>query len=426
MEHNYLRSRIRDRNQMKRLILLMATVFLPLFTSAQGTFTAISCNRIDVNNIINGPIHVAVDGDTIQIPAGSCTWSSSIAVPNSVGISIVGSGTPNIGSSTPGAGTVNTSITNGGFTLNPVFGNAISRISTINFLPGTGSPINVNGTCAAGGCPNLRLDNLTFPSSWAAVGLSDGSVANVTNMWGVADHNTIGDVAPSTAYLNFLTLGNGNWGGIGNWGDNSWAQPDTMGTNQTFFLENNIFNFSLGTDTDNSGTNGGGARLACRFNTFNNVSFVGVCSGHGTDTTGRPRGTRQWEGYYNTGSCPSNNTQGCGSAWPGRAGLGVSFANTFTNIGGANWKALNGMGPQRRWRADAPYLGCNGLSPFDTNDGVTYFTGTIGSVSGIGTGNWTINDSGSPGWSINQWATNGSGYEIYDVTQNYGLYISSN
>ena len=47
---------------------------------AQGTFTAASCNRSDVNAVINGPTHTAVNGDTIIIPAGSCTWTSGITI----------------------------------------------------------------------------------------------------------------------------------------------------------------------------------------------------------------------------------------------------------------------------------------------------------------------------------------------------------
>ena len=39
---------------------------------------AASCSQADVNAVINGPLHTAVDGDTIQIPRGSCTWNSGI------------------------------------------------------------------------------------------------------------------------------------------------------------------------------------------------------------------------------------------------------------------------------------------------------------------------------------------------------------
>src|SRR5271156_1986064 len=77
---------------------------------AQGTFTAASCNRSDVNAVINGPTHTAVDGDTINIPAGSCTWNTGIKI-SGVGISIIGAGNPNVGSEATGAGSSVTTIT---------------------------------------------------------------------------------------------------------------------------------------------------------------------------------------------------------------------------------------------------------------------------------------------------------------------------
>ena len=161
-----------------RLITMKKLLILTLFTSclaltpparSQGTFTAASCNQSDVNAVINGPTHKAVDGDTIKIPAGSCTWTGGVTVPNGIGISIIGSGTPNSSPSSSGAGTVNTILTGGQITMSPTFGNQLSRISLINFKPGSGAPVTVNGTCTSNGCPNLRLDNLIFPTSWEKV-----------------------------------------------------------------------------------------------------------------------------------------------------------------------------------------------------------------------------------------------------------------
>src|SRR6516165_5976342 len=70
------------------LVLLVTSLAAPLW--AQGTYTAVSCNQSDVNAVINGPTHTAVDGDTINVPSGSCTWTSSLSV--SKGISIIGAG----------------------------------------------------------------------------------------------------------------------------------------------------------------------------------------------------------------------------------------------------------------------------------------------------------------------------------------------
>lgn len=422
---------------MQRPIYVFIAFFLALFpvlapfAKAQGTHTAASCNQSDVNAVINGPTHTAVDGDTIIIPPGSCTWTSGITVPSGIGISIIGAGTPNTGAGTFGAGTSTTKITFNStgsiFAMNPVYGNSTSRISLLTFLPGTAValfPITVVGTCAAGGCPNIRLDNLVIPTSWIGH-MSTASFGLVGNMFGVIDHNTVGDTNPGSSYLNFLNVGHASWQGVGAFGDNSWASPDTFGTAQTLFLENNIFNWSQATDTV-SGAGMGGARFACRFNQAPHIGPFGICTGHGTDTTGRPRGNRQWEGYWNTGTCDDSHT-GCGSAWTGRSGVGMSFANTFTNSGSGYFKGLADLTAQRRWRPDQPWGPCDGSAPWDTNQGTIYYNGTIGSLSGGGSAPWTVIHSGSPGWTTNQWVQwSGAPYSMHDVTLNGGFEIAAN
>lgn len=52
------------------------------------TYTATSCNHSEVNAVTNGPTHTAVNGDPINIPAGSCRWTSGITVPSNIGLSI--------------------------------------------------------------------------------------------------------------------------------------------------------------------------------------------------------------------------------------------------------------------------------------------------------------------------------------------------
>src|SRR5580704_15434688 len=85
---------------------VLLALLLSAFTAslvAQGTYTAKSCNQSDVNAVINGPTHTAVNGDIIQVPSGTCTWTSNIVVPSNIGISILGAGTPNSTSATTGA-----------------------------------------------------------------------------------------------------------------------------------------------------------------------------------------------------------------------------------------------------------------------------------------------------------------------------------
>src|SRR4051812_7606799 len=53
-----------------REALFVVIVVFAVVPARAATFTAASCNRADVNAVINGPTHTAVNGDVIQIPAG--------------------------------------------------------------------------------------------------------------------------------------------------------------------------------------------------------------------------------------------------------------------------------------------------------------------------------------------------------------------
>ena len=399
-----------------------------------------SANQTDVNTLIAGPLHTIADGESLLMPPcpiNTCAWAAGITI-SGKGVQIYGSGTQDTGSVCTnisqagcGSGVPTTIITDnaGGsslFVFRPTFGSSLSRLSTLNLIPGTTSavPISFGGTCTASGCPNVRLDNTTT-TNWFGLGIAGNSYVYAANVWGVFDHNHVSYAnVTSGSAPTFVDIGHGHWMGVGNWGDNSWAGASTFGTQQELYLENNIIDGVVGTDAeifDGVGTWGGG-RYVCRFNYFPQINVNGACTGHGTDTTGRPRGTRQWEAYGNYLVC-ANASQGCNSAWPGRAGVGRSFGNTVIQSGGS-FKGLGGPDTQRQYRPDSPWLGCDGLGPFDTNDGVIYYSGVVGAVSGYGLGapGGTITDASFPGLTN----TIGARYSFVDTTQpSFGFPLSS-
>lgn len=350
---------------------LLAFAALPLM--GQSIVTAASCNESDVNAVIHGPTHVAIDGDTILIPAGSCTWTSTLSV--GVGITIQGAGAANNLPSQVGPGTATTSIlfnigsTTGVDLINfsgLTFGQ-FARISLLNLSTNysggnelSGRAISVSGTCTSSGCANVRVDNITFDPSFDD-GVPQFAINYSNNVFGVFDHNKI--TGPGSVTGNYLISGNqGSWLGVGDWGDNSWFSPDTFGTGQAIYIENNLFDDAQSDDSD---VNGGG-RFVCRFNTYTNIpSSAATCGGHGTDSTGRARGIRQLEVYGNSIS----GTPGAGTyAGPigVNSGAALIFGNTWTFTSLSIYAQLNA---RRLTTSFSPWGQCNGSNGWDLNSG---------------------------------------------------------
>src|SRR5215813_725897 len=400
-----------------------------------GTYTAATCNQSDVYAVINGPTHVAVDGDTINIPAGSCTWTSGISVPSGIGISIIGAGS--------GSTTIIDNNTGGSnlFYFNPTYGNSISRISSMTLSPQPGlganslnAPIGFQGKCTASGCPNIRVDNLVFPGtpSWDGLTTPSSTMVVTDNVFGVLDHNTLYETN-ARSYYEFVNFNHSAWQGVGQYGDNSWASPDTFGTNQALYVESNYFEETgngLFPITETEGGFGisaeGGGRVVCRFNT--GVGLRSMCVNHGTESNGRPRGGRQMEFYKNSMSCPNSSYPACFlndmllGAGP-RSGSLLSMANSYTWAAGTGINQFVGIAEYRALQSIGTFGPCDGTGQWDYNDATTYYSGTISSVSGSNP--YTITVSGSPGWSPNQWVNNGSPYSIHDTTINNGSEITA-
>ncbi len=378
---------------MKKLLAFLCLIFFASMARA-GTYTTLSCSYADVNAAINNttpgtggsPQHQAVNGDVIIIGAGSCTWATTLVI-NGVGIDITGTGTPNTGGGTFGAGASNTTLINaipGGYGVAPAgaaffqFTNlAVGQTAKIELLTLSGagaasnamsSTMEFTGICNSSTCPNVRVDNITWAAMTFTTTIANGLI-KVDNVFGVADHNTSTEMGGNTGEqpclvdINFST-----WQGTGQWGDNSFASPDTLGTAQAFFIENNALSGTRGEDSDsgteNSFSNVGGERGVCRFNQWTNISSTGICSSHGTAWTGRPRGTRQIEVYYNSavGSSGVSYTDISGI----ESGVGYFLSNTFSGTGsGGGINYFLGMDIARFIMSAIPWNSCDGTQPWD-------------------------------------------------------------
>ncbi len=442
----------------------MLLLLAPVLARAQGTYTAASCSYADVNACVNsgsastcspGGKHTVVNGDVVVIPAGTCTWASTLTGPSGVGFTLIGTGTPNSGSGTTGAATPQTFIIdNAGSGSNdymmqfsPSYGAPTMRVSMMSIDPVGAStsladPIFFLGSCTSSGCPNVRVDNISFGynTQWSESGNSSNAEAGVLAemVFGVLDHNTLCTSAqpcPGSTGWELFNAEQGVYLGTGQYGDNSWAQPDSLGTANNIFAENNQI-YSNGylsmndCEQDDAFENRGGCRFVIRYNTFTvtgNGGF-GLAQNHGTDSGGRARGGRNAEVYGNTYNC-GVSSGGCSGLEGGlRSGTALYFNNTFTfSAGAAGSSSALGLS---LYRAEAswgsPFSYCGGgsnaqsVTTYDQVDGTTYFSGAM---STSGSGVLTMTDSSQ---SFGNLVPSGAPYSVFDVTQNFYSEVSSN
>jgi hypothetical protein len=433
---------------MKKLLgVFVLFLLFPAFLRAQGTYTAATCNQSDVNAVINGPKHTAVNGDTINIPAGTCTWTTGIVVPSGIGISIIGSGAPNSSPTTYGAASscTATSITdnvsgNPLLYFQPTATSSLSRVSCMKLTSTLGanttvSPIQLAGTCNSSTCPNVRVDNLTFDGSLQGTIKNSDTVMVTDNVFGVLDHNSMSGTGVGS-YFEFVNYNNSAWNGVGAYGDNSWTSADTFGTSKALYLENNTFGTAVvmaegESDITSKGqTAQGGGRVVGRFNNCNGCTS-GV-SNHGTDTNGRPRGGRQIEFYGNTYQC-TNTSGGCQGGVPIRSGVNIMFGNSLTAISGSwfnQYMALAALRvPANGGLTSSSWGLCDGTGPYDNNgasppvcidqpsrSGGTLLSGNPGSPTG-----W-VNEAIDPSY---EWDDSGYNPVFGNVTSDYSGMVAN-
>lgn len=386
-----------------RLLGVISALFLSQQAAMAGTYTAATCDYANVNGLINNTggtqQHLAVDGDVINIPAGTCTWTTQLSV--TVGISIIGagSGSTTITEAVPTVSMLVVTI--------PSATSSTFRLSGITLAPGGQnvrySLMQITGTCNSTTCSHIRLDSLNITGWKYAVDFS-GQVSSVNNVFGVIDHITAG--LPNGGV--FMEISHGTYGGVGLYGDSSWASPDFWGTDNALYLETNTFTVPSGNgfSITDSGS-GGGARFVGRFNTLQNANW----QTHGTESGGRNRGARHVEIYNNALTFAT----GSGTAQVGlglRSGTALVGNNSYDNGGSTTNGFMNSEVGANNYRDDndfSPWGWCSGLGPWDNNDPTIYATGTVTATS-LSATNLSVTDS-TQTWTASQWV----GYPPYSV-----------
>jgi hypothetical protein len=319
------------------------------FASHAGaaTIPAANCSADAVQAAINS----ANNGDTVTIPAGTCTWTKMVTIPDTKGITL------------QGAGIDSTILANGLSGLVRMFdiyvkgGNALTRVTGLTldarFTSGTslGEQLQVMGL----GVDRFRLDHLKIKNIRFRGILV--VAANGGELSGLIDSNVF--ECPMDYSCHGVDI-IGSWPGGGTTFEVNapFSRPFELGSNKAIYIENNFFDFAYPNDGAIDGF--GGIQIVFRYNNVKNA-MVGW---HGADSAAY-RGPHWFEVYGNTftdtGTAP-------GATFFYRGGTGVQFDNRWTS---AHGRFTNGAISIYRARPETfgSWGQCDGSSPWDGNRG---------------------------------------------------------
>lgn len=326
------------RVKVKFALSFIAICFLLISNARAATRNSATCSQPDVQSQVNA----AIDGDTILIPPGSCTWTTAIKWSNK-NITLQGAG---IGSTV--------------ITFNADPGIAVTADTKASFRI-TGMTINIVGVTA--GSIHLRNNTSTVRSGWridhVIFNATNGSQANASHpimviglLWGLVDNCTFNDNGYGQQSVSHYAYVNGvetsdNVGRI------SWENVAVgLGTDSAVYVEDCTFNHSTTQMSAVNDTQYGG-RMVIRYNTIYN-SMVMTHSAWGS-----VRGGLKFEVYNNT----FTSTSGYYRPALIRSGTGVIFNNTISG----NYQVQKFSIDNERSCLAMPTL-CNGSDPtYDKN-----------------------------------------------------------
>ena len=320
---------------MKKIVISTVVVCLMgWFAEASGaTINAANCS----SSAVTAAVASASDGDTVIVPAGTCTWSSSVAI--SKAITLQGQGV--------GATIVLDGVASGALLSFNLVANRASRLTGIEFRNGTRASMEYNGVI---GITGLNTDSRTMRVDHCKFDHLLGPALQFETVIGVVDHNTyIG-----TPTSRFINVWDKLWNG-GSWGDRAWSDATGFGGPNFLFIEDNVMSYG---PSDYYALIDGfaGARFVLRYNTIVN----GWVEAHGSDSSGRFRGTRAVEIYNNTFTSNATNKHIVDL----RSAVALIHNNTASGFWGEGIFELTNY---RRNQSFGPWGLADGTNPWDYN-----------------------------------------------------------
>jgi hypothetical protein len=314
---------------MKRVNILFAFIslafYLLLISNVRAaTINAASCSTTHVQTAINS----ASTGDTVIIPAGSCSWSSSTNITGKT-ITLQGAG----------IGATKITATSSSYIIG--LGTA-SRVTGIEFtVPAGGIAVKAEADLATSDIAGFRVDHCKFSTSTTA--LSEGVLirgGRTIRAWGVIDNCQFSN-------SRVLTYGDA-------WCDTLVDMSySLLGLQNQTYVEDNTFNIAVVNVVDQ---NCGGSTVF----RYNKITIPSGGQSHiDTHSNQSVRGSRSWEYFRNTITATD-------AQWiigMIRGGTGVIFDNAYTGT-------VNDVKPWlidnvRSW--EDPYYNCTGSNAMDGN-----------------------------------------------------------
>jgi hypothetical protein len=365
---------------------VLAALLCAASSAAQGTIiNTASASFVDVTTAIAS----AANGDTVSMPAGTATWSSTLTVTKAITLAGAGIGQTIIKDNVP-RGRSSSVIK---WVLQA---NRPSRMTGIEFQNAASSE-SFNGAILVVGSESdsrtIRIDHCAFTNLFATAIQIEGAL-------GVADHNTFSFVLTGIG----IEVKHNGWGGQ-NYGDGSWADLPYFGSSKFFFFEDNTFTNTTQVQTGGNIDSFGGGRYVARHNTFNNA----LANTHGTESGGRQRSVRAIEIYNNTFHFTFPATGG-----QVRGGTALIHDNVYTGqiSSGMSLHCYREYFPFNIWGV------ASGVNPWDSNDPRgSYASGTHTAAQS----NRVLTDSNAH-WTTNQWV----GYSLTNTVTGRASFITAN
>lgn len=302
-----------------------------------GNFVyAASLSATDVQTALNA----AVAGDTVVLPSGSATWTTQVSWTAPANVTLKGAGS----TSTRGGGDA-TVIIDGYASGNSLL--AISTSATGRFTmagitfrgggAGTGNDkyngiVNIGGLSKQISVHHCHVDTSTYSPALSSCGIQfDGWVYGV--VWECVLETAAGRINNAVrmfnkAYMNSDALG---------MGDQAWAAPTHLGTDEFIFIEDCDVNYGFANDAS------GGGSFVIRYCSMKGYAPAAQVQTHPTGGGARHRGARAWEIYGNTFTADAGQfISDC--IWLS-SGTGVVWGNTAPSSsagGGTGYKNFIG------------------------------------------------------------------------------------